>query len=214
MSAARAVSPGSPWSERDTVDVATAFLQQEAWARAVFGIGVAAFAVGEFSQVFKSRRDASQADLRGEVVFRLVFFSGIVMLPLAQALAPEAVLEGPVPFLVGTAVGWLGLSLRWWSFATLGTYFTTVVKTSSDQIIISRGPYRFLRHPSYTGLLAAFLGCGLMLGNWIGVCASSFLVLTSLVYRLRREERALVRASGDAYLNFAHQRARLVPFIW
>ncbi len=194
--------------------MATAFLQQAAWARAVFGVSVAAFAVGELSQAVKYRRDASQADLRGEVVFRVIFFSGVLMLPLAQSLAPGAVLQGPVPFLVGTALGWLGLLLRWWSFATLGTYFTTVLKTSADQIIVSRGPYRFLRHPSYAGLLAAFLGCSLMLGNWIGVCASSSLVLASLLYRILREERAMVRAFGDAYLGFAHERARLVPFVW
>jgi protein-S-isoprenylcysteine O-methyltransferase Ste14 len=194
--------------------VVTPFIQQAAWARAVFGVSVVAFAVGEFSQAVKVRRHASHTDLRGEVVFRCVFFSGIVMLPLAQAVAPGAVLEGPAPFLLGMAVGWLGLGLRWWSFATLGTYFTTVVKTSTDQVIVNRGPYRLVRHPSYTGLLAAFLGGGLMLGNWIGVCASSLLVLLSLLYRIRREEHAMVRAFGEAYLTFAHGRARLVPFIW
>ena len=194
--------------------MATPYIQQEAWARVVFDISLAAFAVGEFSQAVKWRRGASRVNLRGEVAFRVIFFAGILMLPLAQTLAPEAVLEGPGVFIVGIVVGWLGLLLRWWSFATLGKYFTTVVKTSADQVIVSRGPYRILRHPSYSGLLAALLGSGLMLGNWAGSCASSFLILPALIYRLLGEEHAMIDALGDAYLDFAKHRARLVPFVW
>jgi len=188
-------------------------MQQETWARLVFEISVAAFAVGEFSQAVKWRRGASRTDLRGEVVFR-IFFAGILMLPLAQTLAPEAILDGAWVFGLGTVIGWLGLMLRWWSFATLGKYFTTVVKTSADQVVVGRGPYRVLRHPSYTGLLAAFIGCGLMLGNWVGTAASFLLILVGLIYRLLREEHAMIDSFGDAYLDFARDRARLVPFVW
>jgi protein-S-isoprenylcysteine O-methyltransferase Ste14 len=190
------------------------YLHHEVWARVVFGASVAAFAIGEFSQAMKWRRGASQVDLLGEVVFRVVFFAAILMLPLAQTLVPEAVLEGPGLFVLGLVVGWLGLLLRWWSFAVLGRYFTTVVKTSADQVIVSDGPYRVLRHPSYTGLLVALLGCGVMLGNWAGASACLLLSLTALVYRLRREEHALINAFGDRYRDFANHRARLVPFVW
>jgi protein-S-isoprenylcysteine O-methyltransferase Ste14 len=96
----------------------------------------------------------------------------------------------------------------------LGHHFTTVVQTSPDQVVIQRGPYRMLRHPSYTGLLAAFVGCGLMLGNWMGTVACFLLVLLGLVYRLLREEHAMVDCCGDAYLDFAKDRARLVPHVW
>ena len=113
--------------------MAVPFVQTESWARVLFDIGVAAFAVGEFSQAVKWRRGASRTDLRGEVLFRVIFFSGILMLPLARALAPEAILNGAGVFVLGTVIGWLGLLLRWWSFATLGKYFTTVLKTSPDQ---------------------------------------------------------------------------------
>jgi protein-S-isoprenylcysteine O-methyltransferase Ste14 len=194
--------------------VVAPYVQQETWARLVFDVSVAGFAVAEVSQAVKWRRGASRTDVRSEVTFRVVFFAGILMLPLSQAVAPGAVLSGAKIFLLGTLIGWLGLLLRWWSFATLGAYFTTVVKTSADQVVVSRGPYRVLRHPSYTGLLAAFVGCGLMLGNWLGTAASSLLVLSGLIYRLLREERAMIDALGADYLAFAKDRARLVPFVW
>jgi protein-S-isoprenylcysteine O-methyltransferase Ste14 len=191
--------------------VATPYMQQETWARLIFDISVAAFLLGELSQAFKWRRGASRTDLRGEAAFRVVFFAGILMLPLAHALALGAVVEGAGVFVLGTVLGWLGLLLRWWS---LGKYFTTVLKTSADQLVVGRGPYRVLRHPSYTGLLAALLGCGLMLGNWVGTAASFLLILLALIYRLLREEHAMIDTLGDAYLDFAKDRARLVPFVW
>jgi protein-S-isoprenylcysteine O-methyltransferase Ste14 len=194
--------------------VTTPYLQHEHWARLALGIGVAAFALGELSQAIKVRRGASRTDLVGELVFRLLFFVGVLVLPLARAVVPGADFGGAGVFVLGLVAGWLGLLLRWWSFATLGRYFTIVVRTSADQAVISRGPYRVLRHPSYTGLLGALLGCGLMLGNWMGAAASFLVVLLALVFRLLREERALIDALGDAYLDFAADRARLIPYLW
>jgi protein-S-isoprenylcysteine O-methyltransferase Ste14 len=111
-------------------------------------------------------------------------------------------------------IAWFGLLLRWWSFLTLGKYFTVVVKTSEDQPVVDRGPYRVLRHPSYTGLLLAFLGGGIMLGNWVSAAVSLALILIALIYRIRIEERALTDALGDRYREFAASRARLIPHVW
>jgi protein-S-isoprenylcysteine O-methyltransferase Ste14 len=111
-------------------------------------------------------------------------------------------------------LGWFGLLLRWSSFVSLGRYFTVVLKTSEDQTVVKRGPYRFLRHPSYTGLLLAFAGVGLMLGNWISAVGAVGLMLIAIVYRIRVEERALVATLGDRYREFAASRARLVPYVW
>jgi protein-S-isoprenylcysteine O-methyltransferase Ste14 len=79
---------------------------------------------------------------------------------------------------------------------------------------VTRGPYRVLRHPSYTGLLFAFAGAGLMVGNWLSVGGAVVLLLIALVYRLRIEERALTAALGDRYREFTAGRARLIPYVW
>jgi hypothetical protein len=99
-------------------------------------------------------------------------------------------------------------------FLSLGLYFSVVLKTTSDQVLVERGPYRFLRHPSYIALLLVLLGCGVMLGNWAATMAAFTVLLTAVVYRIRIEERALIASLGDAYRVFAKHRARLVPFIW
>jgi len=184
-------------------------------ARTVFLVSVGAFLAGELGQAFRSRRAAMRVNVRAEALFRVMFFAGILILPLGRAVAPSAVIGGGVfLFALGAALGWLGLLLRWWSFVSLGKYFTLVVTTSEGQPVVERGPYRILRHPSYTGLVLAFAGAGLMVGNWVSAIGAVLLVLIALVHRLRLEERALTAALGNRYREFAASRARLIPYIW
>lgn len=184
-------------------------------AHVVFFLSVGAFSAGELLQALRRRRGATRVNVRAEAAFRAMFFGGILLLPLGRAAAPGAVIGGGVwLFALGAVVGWLGLLLRWWSFLTLGKYFTVVVKTSEDQPVVDRGPYRVLRHPSYTGLLLAFVGGGLMLGNWLSTVGAVGVMLIALIYRLRTEERALSAALGDRYRAFAASRARLIPYVW
>jgi protein-S-isoprenylcysteine O-methyltransferase Ste14 len=210
----RLLAPDRPQVARKTGCVVTPYVEQETWARVVFGVSIAAFTLGELSRSFRSHPEGTHSNIWAETVFRLIFYPAILMLPLARALAPTAVIAGVTVFVIGLSIGWLGLLLRWWAFVTLGRYFTSVVQTAANQVVIEGGPYRVLRHPSYTGLLAAFLGCGLMLGNWVGVIANFVLTLVALAYRLRREEQVMVDTFGQAYADFAKGRARLLPFVW
>jgi protein-S-isoprenylcysteine O-methyltransferase Ste14 len=182
--------------------------------RIVLVVTLGAFALGEVQQSLRWRRGASRVDVRGELLFRVAFLAGILLLPAGRALLPVATVGGPWLFAPGVVVAWAGLLLRWWSFVTLGRYFTVVVQTTGDQPVVERGPYRVLRHPSYTGLLLAFAGCGLMLGNWAGAAAAVAVVTVAVVGRIRREERALLGALGARYRDFAARRARLIPRVW
>ena len=183
--------------------------------RTIFLVSVGAFLAGELVQAFRSRPGAARVDVRAEIVFRVLFFAAILLLPLGRAVAPTAVIGGGVfVFGLGVLLGWLGLLLRWWSFVSLGRYFTVVVETSEDQPVVTRGPYRVLRHPSYTGLLLAFAGAGLMVGDWLSAVGTVVLVLIALTHRLRIEENALTAALGDRYRDFAASRARLIPYVW
>ncbi|WP_230689171.1 methyltransferase family protein [Catellatospora paridis] len=195
------------------------YIEMSNVARTAFFVSVGALSAGELLrtllQAGRGRRGAQLVDLRAEAVFRVMFVGAILLLPTGRAVAPAAVIGGGVwIFALGLVIGWLGLLLRWWSFVSLGEYFTVVVKTSDDQPVVDRGPYRVLRHPSYTGLLLAFTGFGLMLGNWVSAVGSFVLLLIALIYRLRIEECALSAALGDRYRQFAACRARLVPYVW
>ena len=177
-------------------------------------VTLVAFSVGELTRALRVRPSSRPVDLRGELVFRLVFVAGILLVPHAASVAPSAMLPRRTAVLVGVLLAWPGLLLRWWSFVALGRYFTLVLGTSPDQRVVTRGPYRVLRHPGYSGLLLVVVGCAFMVGNAVGVVASTAVVLVALVHRIGIEERALTEALGESYREFARSRARLVPFVW
>ena len=97
---------------------------------------------------------------------------------------------------------------------TLGKYFTAAVAVSADQPVVSAGPYRVLRHPSYTGLLLAMTGVGLASANWASLISMTVLALAGILWRIHAEERALLATLGDPYRAYAAQHKRLVPLVW
>jgi protein-S-isoprenylcysteine O-methyltransferase Ste14 len=117
-------------------------------------------------------------------------------------------------FGAGIALMLAGIVLRQWAVAMLGDSFTIVVRVREGQDVIDTGPYRFVRHPSYTGMLITFAGFGLALGNWISILCAIVVPLIGIVVRIRVEERALLQGLGEPYRRFAQTRKRLVPRVW
>jgi protein-S-isoprenylcysteine O-methyltransferase Ste14 len=124
------------------------------------------------------------------------------------------VIAGWAPVVVGAAILLAGAAFRIWAIVILGRFFTLTVTMQPGHRIVEDGPYRRLRHPSYTGLLAALAGFGLALGNWLSLLALTVLPLVGVLLRIRAEESALVRALGDGYRAYAARADRLIPGIW
>ena len=128
-------------------------------------------------------------------------FQGWAPLPLPPALRDALVLA-----LMGS-----GLLLRWAAILTLGRFFTVDVAIHGDHAVVRRGPYAWVRHPSYSGLLLLFLGLALHMGD-----ALSFLVLMLPVCvagwrRIRIEETALLQGLGEPYADYCRETRRLIP---
>jgi len=121
-------------------------------------------------------------------------------------------LQAPLWWL-GIALMAGGMALRWWSIHVLARHFTVDVAIRADHELVRRGPYRLLRHPSYTGLLMTFIGFALGLGNWLSLAAMLPVVL-ALLWRIQVEERVLAAAFGDRYASYARETRRLIPFVW
>jgi protein-S-isoprenylcysteine O-methyltransferase Ste14 len=79
--------------------------------------------------------------------------------------------------------------------------------------VIEAGPYRYIRHPSYTGALITVIGLGLALGNWASIVAMLACISAGYAYRIHVEEAALVSALGQPYREYMSRTARLVPFV-
>ena len=117
-------------------------------------------------------------------------------------------------YLVGALLFVLGVALRWWSIIHLGRFFTVNVAIAKDHRVVSDGPYRFVRHPSYTGALLAFLGLGLLLHNWLALLILIVPITVMFLWRINIEERALTAALGAAYTDYMARTKRLVPLVY
>jgi protein-S-isoprenylcysteine O-methyltransferase len=131
----------------------------------------------------------------------------------AQWRWPFAVLP-PWSVPIGVAVFVGGMILRWYSIIHLGRFFTINVAIAADHQLVETGPYRFIRHPSYTGALLAFIGFAMVLRNWASVLMISLPIALAFLYRINVEERALLQALGDRYRAYIKRTKRLIPLVY
>ncbi len=147
-------------------------------------------------------------------------FLFVILMILASAVAATvadilhlAPLPGPAwwPMVVGLGLLWAGILLRLWAVLTLGRFFKLTVVIQEGHRVIDHGPYRWLRHPSYLGVIFAAGGIGLIGGDWVGAAALLVGTVTAFSVRIPAEERALLQALGEEYAAYARRTARLVP---
>ena len=117
-------------------------------------------------------------------------------------------------FATGVTLILLGVALRWYAIWTLRDYFTRDVAVSSDQKVVQNGPYRYIRHPAYSGTFLTMLGVGLAMTNWASLVALLIFVLIGHMYRVSVEEKALSRIIGQPYVEYMHRTKRFIPLLF
>lgn len=190
---------------------------QHAGAGVVFWAVFGAFALGEYAARFRSRRNrrGRPAERWSLVVVSVCAVVAVVAgIELARWSGGSFGAAAWPLFVLGIALMAAGIVVRQWSILTLGGFFTIDVRVASDQTVVDRGPYRWVRHPSYTGLVLFFVGVGLALGSWASLLVLAVLPTAGLVVRIRSEEQALVASLGESYRRYAAGRRRLFPGIW
>ncbi len=115
-------------------------------------------------------------------------------------------------FWSGAAVTAGGLLFSVWARRRLGKNWSQAVTVKEGHELITSGPYAVVRHPIYTGLLLAFLGCAVARGEWRGLLAVA-LIFDALWRKLRLEEKWMRAQFGESYEAYSRQVAALVPYI-
>jgi protein-S-isoprenylcysteine O-methyltransferase len=116
--------------------------------------------------------------------------------------------------ITGVVLFAVGLLLRWWAIVTLGRFFTVDVTIEKDHELVERGPFRLVRHPSYTGVLLAFVGFALTLRNWGALLVILVPIFAAFIHRMNVEEEALSRALGSRYAEYMARTKRLIPLVY
>jgi protein-S-isoprenylcysteine O-methyltransferase Ste14 len=188
-------------------------------AGALIGIallGWFALEITKFAQGRRWQKGASTPGQRGWwLAAAACAITANMVMRFAPRMAPAAEIRpGASAFALGMVMLLAGIGLRAWSFRTLGQYFTFTVKVPPDQTVVSDGPYRLLRHPSYTGLMLITIGIGLASANWLALTVATAIWLAMILWRIRIEENAVLDTLGDSYRTYAADHKRLVPLVW
>jgi len=144
----------------------------------------------------------------------LIIFTVFVSIILALSLGYAGV--GPLPdwvFYPGIFLMLLGVVVRQWAIAVLGRFFSLTVRVAEDHRVVVRGPYRLVRHPSYTGVLITFIGLALAVQSSGALLVLLAVFGVSYGYRMRVEERVLQSELGQDYAEYMKRTKRLIPFL-
>ena len=104
-----------------------------------------------------------------------------------------------------------GLAVREWAIIKLGRFFSRTVQIEPGHKLITDGPYRWIRHPAYTGMVLIYLGIALAIGTWLGGVVTLGLMLAATMYRIGIEEQVLIDTFGNEYRDYMKRTWRLFP---
>jgi len=164
--------------------------------------------------------NVKSTERREPVLSRLIRFVSIVC-ALALLWLPSIPFQwleerflplGPLCFWIGSVITAGGLLFSVWARRRLGRNWSQAVTVKEDHELITNGPYGLVRHPIYAGLLLAFVGTAVALGEWRGLLAVA-LVSGVLWRKLRLEEKWMRARFGDSYEAYSRRVAALVPYI-
>jgi protein-S-isoprenylcysteine O-methyltransferase Ste14 len=116
--------------------------------------------------------------------------------------------------IVGVVLLLVGIPMRVWALTSLGRFFTMPITIRTDHRIIELGPYRWIRHPAYTGGFLMAVGMSLVLVSPVGFAVTFLGLLAAYIYRIHAEEAVLISRFGEEYRTYRTRTWRLVPWIF
>jgi protein-S-isoprenylcysteine O-methyltransferase Ste14 len=142
--------------------------------------------------------------------FIAIFFAP----PLEYIFLPALLPRGIGMELAGLVIILTGLSIRAWTRMTLGGMYSGYLRVTVGHVLVTDGPYLFVRHPGYTGFVIMAIGLCIGYASLIGLAVISVLLLPGLAYRMQVEERLLSEQFGDEYRAYAQKLKKIIPGLW
>jgi protein-S-isoprenylcysteine O-methyltransferase Ste14 len=146
---------------------------------------------------------------------KLMFSFLIIYLPLLIGgwFAKELFLNNDWANVTGVVLCFLGISFAIWARNKLGRNWSGKIMIQKEHFLIKEGPYGFVRHPQYTGLLLALLGTALVLGQIFGFIWCLFLMI-GLMAKSNQEEKILTNEFPNEYPDYKKRTKMLIPFVF
>ena len=164
---------------------------------------------------FNVKATSRKESFSSRITYVPLFFIGILLFAVfTKEQGPffrHIWLQTLTGFWLGFVLILAGFAVTIWARLTLGRNWSSNVTQKENHELIQTGPYGWVRHPIYTGLLISFLGSIIALDEWRGV-AAFLCILLSFVIKLRIEERFMVELFGPAYEQYRRRVGMLIPW--
>ncbi len=178
-------------------------------------LGVWLFLDAWLNLFYNRRISRNLPEKKSKYVLSLIIILGVGLGMAVSEGARESWLR---PFTVlrhaGTALIVLGIAVRCGAVWQLRKYFTANLGVQPGQKIIKTGLFRLIRHPAYAGDMICFLGVGLAFSHPVSSALAVILPFAAFLYRMRLEEKILIRSFGSGYRDYMKKTARIIPFIF
>ena len=159
----------------------------------------------------RARRGKTLASSRG-LAHYVAYFFFVPYVVIGARPGPELDLPEPLRW-IGLVLIAAGVMFSMWAIATLGRHYDLELEIHSDHELVRTGPYRFVRHPVYTGLGLHFAGACLATGNLLLIAGTLLVTYPALYLRAVSEERLLRERFGAAYAEYVREVGMLVPLL-
>jgi len=177
----------------------------------VVGISILANILQPAYRPFEGSRTPEDRGTAAQILWTVYLTQAAALLELVLRKRVALPLDLRAWAALGAMIG--GLALRTWAVALLGPWFTWNVTVHAGQQLVTRGPYRLVRHPSYTGALMTFVASCVLLRSWVAAVFAAFALALAFTRRIRYEEALLVK-SLPGYQAYVSRTARLIPGIF
>jgi len=168
-----------------------------------------------FSFTSKNNRENSQKKKRDKGSCLMIISGSIAVITFNLLCRKNNLFILPIwIFWLGVIFIITGIILRICSVVTLGKYFTVTVQVNSNQKVIQTGPYKYIRHPAYSGSILSLIGIALALRSIIGIIGTLIIIAVIYGYRIKIEEKILENNFKASYKEYKQHTKRIIPFIW
>ncbi|MFW9928285.1 MAG: methyltransferase family protein [Candidatus Thorarchaeota archaeon] len=135
-------------------------------------------------------------------------------LAIAYALGEAEITMLPEWFYyLGIIIMIIGFMVREWALIVLGKYFSTAASVAEGQKLIDKGPYQYIMHPAYAGIIITMIGLSIAFQTIAGVIILIIINGIGFGYRIKIEEEFLKQEFGEEYLNYMKKKKRIIPLL-
>lgn len=178
------------------------------------------FAIGLIGSIFqpdynllKEKSNTKDKGTEAQIIWSIYISQLLAVLEATYLRFPDSVKWNMVTT-VSLIIIILGLMLRTWSIYTLGNYFTMHLAIQKEHKIVCKGPYKYLRHPSYVGAFLTYLGTTIFLHSWFSLIIATVILSIAWLRRMHYEEKLLFEEFGEEYKSYCRTAKRAIPGLW